>query len=418
MEALNAAYWRIERAFPGVGPTPTADVEVIVQKVTMALRAMDWRNVTTGDVAVVLRAHMYEEQLVPEDLRRFLDAEVRATTNPRLLDVLAQAYLETWSAASPKTQQLQRQIVERSELLPRRWQNLFAACPDFLDLTAGPSLVGGRMVAAVTPYRWLREIGLAAPHGPGFMQLAHTSFLQQSPDPEDVHALEKLLAWVSPSGVQPLDDLRAAVVVDRILYPWTRRPCPADYQEQCLTRLIERFGDPRHEAPAFWSQVSEAGRRVLHRWLARKSMEAMFEVVTEAERGNSSGHQWIERRRFWMGMYETGRVDDAWVALGSNAVPIAQALARRNSDKSYLSFGRQVTRPDTCLLFMKIGAKTVVEGSHNFRVHIYPAPARQTPQLFANQYDLNEILLPSDSDYARRHVGEWKEWVLRRIGRA
>ena len=116
-----------------------------------------------------------------------------------------------------------------------------------------------------------------------------------------------------------------------------------------------------------------------------------------------------------MGLYEEGRIDEAWIALGDKAVSIARSLYQRTNDKSYLSYGRQITRPDTCLLFMQIGEKTFVEGSHNFRIHVFPTPMRQTPKLYATTYDLNEILLPQPHDDARVHIGEWMSWVRDRI---
>ena len=63
------------------------------------------------------------------------------------------------------------------------------------------------------------------------------------------------------------------------------------------------------------------------------------------------------------------------LALGSKAVPHAKELYARTGDPSYMSFGHQGTRSDTCLLMMKIGSKTVVEGSHSFRVHVFPTPS-------------------------------------------
>jgi len=412
---LDTAIRKIENAFPGIGPTSPVDMDAVVRRVTAAFRSADWHGITVGDVSIVMRASLLEESPIPEDLRRFLDAEAHATTVPQLLDALARAYLETWSERSPRTRRLQGLLLARANLLPDRWKNLFMTCPDFLDIEAGPWLVGGRMVATDTPYQWLRSIGLASPHGPGFMRLAHTAFLRRSPDPQTFPALDKLLAWAAPTGEPALDDNRAAEVVDRILLPWTTKICPADYREPCLARLIDRFGDPRRENPAFWALVAEPNRRVLNLWLARKSMEAMFEVVTEAERGSASSHQWPARRRFWMGLYEEGRIDEAWIALGDNAVPIARSLHRRTNDKSYLSYGRQITRSDTCLLFMRIGKKTFVEGSHNFRVHAFPTTTRQTPTLYATTYDLNEILLPHPHDDARVHIGEWMGWVRDRI---
>lgn len=192
-------------------------------------------------------------------------------------------------------------------------------------------------------------------------------------------------------------------------------PCPADYREQCTARLIDRFGDPRRDKPAFWALVGGEGKRVLYKWLARKSMEAMFEVVTKAATDVDNARLWTNRKRFWLGLYEAGRIDEAWVVLGQEAVPFARALHEQTGDKSFLNYGRQSGRSDTSLLLMKIGSKTVVEGSHNFRVHIFPTRLRETPQLYSDSYDLDDIVLPANHDDARSHIGGWMDWVRERI---
>ena len=120
-----------------------------------------------------------------------------------------------------------------------------------------------------------------------------------------------------------------------------------------------------------------------------------------------------------MGIYDQGRIDEAWVALGSKAVPHAKDLYARTGDPSYMSFGKQSTRNDTCLLIMRIGTKTIVEGSHSFRVHVFPTSTRTTPELYLGDYDLADILLPVGHHDARMHDtgGYWMGWVQRRIQR-
>lgn len=415
MALLEIAVLRIEQAFPDFGTKSTEEMAAMVKRVARAVELENWEGVTTGDVARSLKAHLDGEQPLPEILRGFLTVEMSATTNPRLLDVLVRAYLETWEAGSAKTRSLCALILAKPDKLPLRWRTLFHICSEFLDTARGPHGLAKRMVESSVPYDWLRANGLAAPHDQGFMRLAHSEFVREGPAPEDAAALDKLLSWIAPPSAPALEDERAAEVVDCILSPWMTRPCPADYREHCTARLIDRFGDPRRDKPAFWALVSGKGKRVLYKWLARKSMEAMFEVVTEAERSTASGHQWAERKRFWMSLYEEGRIDEAWFALGSKAIPFSQALYKRTYDKSYLSFGRQEGRNDTCLLFMKIGAKIFVEGSHNFRVHVFPTRTQPTPQIYAEIYDLEKILLPDRHEDTRYHYPGWMDWVRDRI---
>ena len=414
--SFETAVERIEAAFPGVEKRPPEDIPVILEKVEAALLAGDWSGVSAGDVSVAVYVDLEGSAYLSTELRDFLLKELEATTNSTLLDAMCRGYLVSWGAGSSKTKKLAAQIIGKASL-PLRWKNLIAKCPEFLDPESGCARVGTRMVDVEAPFNWLKEIGLPSPHDEGFMRQAHIEFLKKSPDPKSPLSVDKFLAWVSPPGHPDMMNTRAADVVEKILSPWVSTNCPEDLREYCVGRLVKRFGDPRKEHQAFWAQIGERHRRVMLKWLARKSMEAIFEIVTLTEKGTEQGHQWAKRKRFWMGVYDQGRIDEAWVALGNKAIPYAKSLFSRTGDPSFLAYGRQTGRNDTCLLFMKLGDKTIVEGSHSFRVHVFPTPSRATPALYASKYELDDILLPNPHDSARMHdaAGNWMGWVQRRI---
>lgn len=415
-EELERAALRIEHAYPDVEKRAPEDVPKIVGKVEQAVSTGAWDGVSAGDVSVAVYAMIEGRHALSDPLRAFLEKELEVTTNTKLLDAVCRGYLATWSMGAVGTKSLCALLTEKSELLLTRWKSLFMACPEFLDLNTGPANVGARMTDAADPYVWLKGIGVPSPHGEGFMWLAHKEFLRQLPDPTSVQSVEKLLRWATPIGSPKEYGTREAEVVGKILSPWVASACPENLREFCVARLVERFGDPRTEHPAFWSQIGAQYRKVMLKWLARKSIEAIFEIVSEVEKGTEHDHQWAKRKRFWMSVYDQGRIDEAWVALGKKAIPVAKALSAQTSDPSFLGFGHQA-RKDTCLLFMKINDKIIVEGSHNFRVHVFPTPSRVTPELYLRAYDLEEIMLPKQHPDARVHdsAGNWMAWVQRRI---
>jgi hypothetical protein len=119
-----------------------------------------------------------------------------------------------------------------------------------------------------------------------------------------------------------------------------------------------------------------------------------------------------------MAVYQTGRIDEAWVSFGEDALSIADQLRRETDDPTYAEFGRTgKTRKDTCLLIMRIGSKIVVEGSHMFRVHVFEASNPRAPALYAAHYDVETFRLPVNDDDARVHdaAGRWMDWVRRRV---
>ncbi|MCB1569442.1 MAG: hypothetical protein KDI69_11580, partial [Xanthomonadales bacterium] len=414
---LDRTIQDIERRFPGVQARAHEDVEAILEKLAVAAAHKNWTNVTTGDVAVGLYEHLAGQSVSDPTLRNFLDAEAQATTRPPLVAAIAEAYLAGWVEGRARTEATRELILARARHLPPRWAQLFQNCPEILEPKNAPVLLGRRMAEQVDPHAWLTSVGLPAPHGPGLMEAAHAAFLHVVPDPRSTAAVDRLLGWALPLGAPSLDDRRAAGVVDRIVSPWLGTACPEVLRAHCTRRIVDVWGDPRRDRPEFWSLTRTDTRHMLFRWLARSSMEAIFEIVSEAERGKLGERQWLERRRFWTGVYEQGLIDEAWVALGSDAVPIAERLYRQTQDVAFKTYDHQPRRNDTCILLMKIGSQVFVEGSHSFRIHVFPSPSRKTPEFYAGPYDLYDILLPVPHEDARVHLGPWQEWVRDRIAR-
>ncbi|MEZ5887883.1 MAG: EH signature domain-containing protein [Paracoccaceae bacterium] len=413
---LDIVLAKIERAYGRVRSREEG-IDTIVCKVEAACARSQWVGVTVGDISIAIQEMFRSNPRVTSNLRRFLEAELEVTTRPELVGGIVPVYLETWLEGATATLRMRELILARATILPWRWKFLFQACPELLMPRGTAIAVGARMVENARPFKWLKEIGLPDPHGPGLMAAAHSQFLAQSPAPKTRAQLEKILTWLAPGGAQRLDDNRAAEAVDHILGPWVTETCPADYRNECVRQLVVLFGDPRRDRKAFWANVREDRRKVLFRWLARQSMETIFEVVGESERGSSVSHQWDERRRFWTHLYDQGLIDEAWVVLGASAAPIAKRLAKERGDAGFLNFALQAgrTREDTCLLIMRIGEKVIVEGSHNFRVHIFPTSSRRTPELYATTYDLDDILLPRPHPDAYPHLGDWQRQVRGRI---
>lgn len=415
---LDDALCKIEQTYGRI-KSRVKDVDSVISKVDTALAQSRWECVTVGDVAIAAMEMFRGGPSLSSNLKKFLGAELAVTTRQELAGAVVPVYLESWSGGGSATVQMRELILAHASILPSRWKSLFQACPEFLASSGAAMAIGARMIEPARPFEWLKAIGLPDPHGPGLMAAAHSHFLAQTPALRTQEQLEKILNWIAPDSANRLDDIRAAEAVDHILAPWVAEICPANYRDECARRLVELFGDPRRERQSFWVNVSDEGRKVLLRWLARQSMETIFEVVSESERGSKVSHQWDDRRRFWTHIYDLGLIDEAWVALGAGAVAVANRLAKERGDAGFLNFARQVgrTREDTCLLVMRIGEKVIVEGSHNFRVHIFPTAGRMTPELYANSYDLDDILLPRPHPNAYPHLGDWQRQVLRRIRR-
>ncbi|TSD89943.1 hypothetical protein FFK22_003825 [Mycobacterium sp. KBS0706] len=412
---LVQAAERIRLRFGDRRPVQLEALDVLISRFGVALTRWDWAGITEGQTAQVVRAWAARIARLPAELEAFFLRELRHCTRMTLLGALCDGFLAGWITNNPLTLELGRIIQSRAAWLPRAWQAVFRSVPELLDIMAGAQTFGRWLAVQADPYEAALGKGISAPHGPGFMAQVHAAWLAALPEPTDEPAARRTLAWIRPAGAPALDGDRAAQVVQRLLRPWRNGMPPPALRALLLKVLTETYGDPRRDNPQFWDRVGEDGRRVMLRWLAGQRMEAFLDVVSRAEENLDGGQQWPARRRFWMGLYEQGRIDEAWPSFGADAQAIANERARTTGDSAYSSYGRQLRRKNISLLIMRIGRYVIVEGSHNFRVHVFRQDAIGSPRLYEDQYDVDAFILPDLHPDARRHIGDWMGWVRERI---
>lgn len=408
----------VRTRYPGFGSVKHEALEVLVMRATAAFASGAWGDLTEGDIATLVRSMAAGEMTLPSQLELFLLTELRVSTRRNLLGALCEGFLVGWTPRHNKTANLAQIIIARSSWLPRNWQVRFAVVPDPLDTNSGAETFGRWLATQSDPYSAALGRGIAAPHGPGFMHHVHDAWLALQPLPNDESKARQLVAWIVPAGAPALRGPKGAQVVAQLLFPWRSTMPPAGLRKFLLATIVETYGDPRRDNAEFWYDVGADGHRVMLRWLAGRRMEVFLEVVSRAEAMNAKGEQWDSRRRFWTAVYESGRIDEAWVSFGKDAVRIAGQLNRATGDIAYTEFGRtDKPRKDTCLLIMRIGSKIIVEGSHDFRVHVFDAAGPNTPALYADLYDVDQFILPQGHHNARRHdaPGQWMNWVRKRI---
>ena len=408
---------RITHRFGNRRPVKTEALDALVSRLTQAIRRWDWTRLTESEIAQVVLAWASSLVRVPVDVEEFLLRELRRSTRMCLLGALCDGYFYGWGAREPRTLTLARIIQDRSSWLPRSWQIVFRAIPESLDPAEGAVSLGRWLALQADPYGAVIERGIVAPHGPGFMMQVHDAWLAALPEPATEPIIRRMLAWVHPVGAPMLEGDRATIVVAQLLRPWSVRMPPKPLRTYLLDELVQRRGDPRRENAHFWAGVGEDGTRTLLRWLAGQRMEAFLDVVSRSEENMEAGGQWAARRRFWMGLYEEGRIDEAWPSYGTGAQTIADSLARKTGDLAYASYGRQLSRKSTSLLIMQIGKYLLVEGSHNFRIHAFRRDSPSSPKLYQSEYDVDRFLLPVGHQDARMHdsVGNWMNWVREKI---
>lgn len=216
-------------------------------------------------------------------------------------------------------------------------------------------------------------------------------------DPTKVEQLENLQMFAERSAASRVEALRfpgsRGVLFEGLLGHWRNKPPPPDSAaKRALMAFIDRIaGDPRASG-SNWTGVDDALKKIYLRWLASASLKQFLDIVERSLRGSADGSRmWPDRRRFWTAWFQTGHIDEAWVAFGPSAYDDARRASMRDA-----SFGTNYARVEASrsgyhsALIMKIGDHTVVEWSHSGKCWMWP-DSKRAPRIGAKKYHDNEL---------------------------
>lgn len=419
---LRRAVERVSARWPDVVPEPREeDKDALVRALLRRIETNNWAECRLRDVTAAARAAYDEERLSRlefEPARAFLAEEVRASRLSGFLGCMASVYVNSWSPGAAHTRDLAAALLSARDRLTSRAADLFEAMPELLDVDHGPELTAQRMLEAEDPWRELVSLGLTSPHGPGFMNHVHRRFVELMRPQLRTRAMaqfERMMAWLNPRG-RPARERDAGLAISALLAPWRSEEPTDELRQWLIDRLTAAWNDPRVVRGGAWATVEEEDKQVLYRWLTGASLEAFLQIVTEAEAYADpyERQMWESRVDFWRKMHRDGAIHAAWAAYSPEGATIAKRRAEATGDAGLRAFGRQTARGNrryTSLLIMQINDKLVVEGSHNYKVHIFDRSDPDCPALYKPEYDCERIR------YARRarsksHNGNWMGWVL------
>lgn len=413
--ALRRAVRRVDQAYPDIDPdVREEDREQLVRELDRRQRADNWRDYTWADLQRAARAllqpsrsrqrsrpapwnigpsrsggplHQRREYrpLVP-----FLLAQINERAKPRFLRTMYRLYLSTFNRRSSLTQQLARRLdgsVQHTSLPLRRAVDLGVLKPRSAveNLTA-------RMAVEPSPFEFIKDIGIEAPHGEGLMAQVHERFVRLHSAAQlrrDQTESLRLLNWIAPPNAHPME-AGVELGIDALLAPWEHSEPDQELRKKLETTLIRGFGDPRITRTGAWPRCRADVRAVMMRWLAGETIEVFFEIISKAV----TSHMWDDRRGLWMELYQASRIHEAWFALSPRGEEVARSLKR--SRDVPLEYGRNGSwnsgDRDKCLLIMRIDRdRVVVEGSHSFKTHVYRRGDHRSVALYENTYDCDEV---------------------------
>ncbi|MHC2371313.1 hypothetical protein ACVIQT_005961 [Bradyrhizobium diazoefficiens] len=411
---LTAAAHRILSRWPDVVvDPPERDRERMVTEMLRRLKSGDWKDTRMSFVASAARALFDPERRTRpdlEELQRFYCEEIEANDSRTFLAAMMSIYLGSYVPGATHTVALARSLAKVRQRLDARSRLLVEKVPGVLDPYKGGEAIGSLMIQMDDPWLGLRDLSVFSPHAPGIMDFAHLAFVDRlAPKLDQPTEIDRLLHWLKPDG-QEARASGAGKAIEALLKPWMNQDPSQNIQHDLITRIVSYYGDPRVRGRAgAWSSVSDEHLGTLLRWLTGANIRFFLEIVSAVE----DSHMWAPREKFWLGLYNQKRIDAAWVAFSDAGA----ALARRKSGNRAIPFGRQIaggSRSGTCLLILKIGGKIVVEGSSNYKIHIFDEINPRAPKLYQHSYDCDAIRKISGAQ-AKMHLGYWEGWVLERI---
>lgn len=417
---FDEAVTAIRKAWPDVIPDrSSADRRATLARVAQHHAVGDWTGVKRSDVLVAARVAFDAETISEpeyERFRAFLVDQAELTDSMPFVRAMFAVYLEAYEPGGSHTRALSRALGTNRGMLGLSERLMLERMPELLDAKSAPGLIAGRLAYESDPGATLRAWGFRDLYSTGLMHHLHLAFvltLAAGLAKAEPTVFARLLRWVKPDGEKPrVHGAEAAIVA--ALSPWVRKEPSSDYQQALVSGLTVAYGDSRLSTSAAWSKVPPEYRQLMARWLTGTTMALFLEAISRSNEED----MWNSRKKFWMGLYEAGHIDEAWVAFSDQAYRVAQRLASTPEERVlYGSFGRQTAggnRKNTSLLVMRIGSRTIVEGSHNYKVQLFERSNPARPGLYESGYDCERLRHLSDAD--KVHSGSsWQNWVRQKV---
>jgi hypothetical protein len=417
LNRLRAEAAKVLQRWPDEAPEPAGNREQIIRDFAGRLDRADWRDLTMARALTAARIAYEPDFRERNDLvgvRDFLVAETRASTKVSFLGGMCSIYLSSFVPGALHTKALAAALQSVQARLGGKWRPLLQNLPQLFISDQVAETIATRMMTMDQPWLGLKEIGISSPHAPGMLDFAHLAFVKRlSPFLDRRQSAEMLVAWLRPEG-QPARDGGAPEAIDALMAPWQSGAPPEAFRDFLLQSLRSMYGDPRIIRGSVWDRIAPASRATIMRWLTGENIRFFLDVVSRVE----DSHMWEPRRKFWLSLHEQKKIDEAWVAFSPLGASEARGMIRGLDRSKSVAFGTQTaggTRANTSLLILKIGRCIVVEGSHDYKVHVFDGRSRHCPKLFEPRYDCEDIRNLPAVEAAVRHHGNWQSRVLEQI---
>ena len=165
---------------------------------------------------------------------------------------------------------------------------------------------------------------------------------------------------------------------------------------QWIDTILSIGGDPRMSYTAYWSTwwqpVSVRAIETMTRWLSDQDLTLFLRAI--AEFGHKSNNEEIlrmypDRKEFLRGLQASGLIRETRLYMGHRARSFMKAVLTPMQSRSVTRLEGQT---DTSIIFVDCGDFHIVEGSHSFKLWIYPGrPVKELTDRARYSVDIEEF---------------------------
>jgi len=402
-----------------VAPKHIDDIGVRMRKLYARARESGYAGLSRGALrrlpyAMWLKDEPALSELHPELVRSYWAQHLptaikQPRTAKRWLGPLLYTYCHGFNRQASEFRQFAQQIVVSLPMAQGPFADVLRRFQvEFRMFT--PDDVGGRLGVVIAKNR--REIPETLAHlnlWPGFLdeRIGAEAFrgalsLPQS-ELEDEFLIHRLQIWSRTEvggsrgkTVARYPDHRVALA-DALISPWHRRQPNDLVRIRLMSFFMQNYGDPRllsgpHQGH-HWQGVSDRSVQTVKRWLVGDTLRGFMGILE-----STADSIWRYRQKFWMAYYERGHIDEAWLALGSDAARHAQRVFRHTAWAQYGTLGAGA-QANQSVLFLRIGHIVFMEWSHNGSLRACVHGDAQASAMYLREYSGHDLRNVESMDF-------------------
>ena len=202
----------------------------------------------------------------------------------------------------------------------------------------------------------------------------------------------RLVDWVRRLGAPVQQSELRVPFANAVLAPWTGKRTPDAVKTLLMTFFVGAYGDPRQSRHKEyqWHGVADGAVSVIKTWLAGDTLRGFMRVLQR-----TADEIWRYREKFWMAYYDAGYIEEAWVALGTDARKQVNVLLKEQQGMGYSRLDGSAASNQSVLL-LRIGHLLFTEWSHNGSLRAYVEDEPAATRLYMSYYDAGDLrALPS-----------------------